>query len=103
MSYQARIEAVLQEYRDHVSDSIVEVSPGVCRLGGARRIADLVKPALTERDELLQALKAATAHINDLRIILEQAAEMGMTLHMCGVTYNHEKALAVIAKAEGAQ
>lgn len=50
---------------------------------------------------LASELKHATDHIHDLRIVLEQAREMGLTLHMCGVTYDHEKALAVLAKATG--
>jgi glycerol dehydrogenase-like iron-containing ADH family enzyme len=51
--------------------------------------------------ELATELKRATDHIHDLRIVLEQAREMGLTLHMCGVTYDQEKALAVLAKATG--
>src|ERR1700692_3224456 len=36
--------------------------------------------------ELLVMLKAAGSHISDFRIIIEQAAEMGLTLHMCALT-----------------
>lgn len=49
--------------------------------------------------DLLQALQAAVARINNLTGIISDLCELGATVHVCGSTYNHGAALAALAKA----
>lgn len=51
-------------------------------------------------EDLLKAAQSAAGQVNDLRILLTEAQELGLTLFVCGSTYDHDSVLAALANAQ---
>lgn len=50
--------------------------------------------------KLLESLRAAVSHIEALRGTLQDCADLGMTIAICGTEFDHEAAKALVAWAE---
>jgi hypothetical protein len=74
-------------------------------LGGRRADGESADNAklIAAAPELLDALKLAMGHIRMLEDGIEELRQLGATAQFCGVAFDHERARAAIAKAEGRQ
>jgi len=86
----SKLGADLEGSNSRRADMMRERDKALLKLAASRGLCGRMLPHLT----------TAVAHVHDLRIILDECREMGMTIHMCGVTYKDSEARSVIAEAE---